>query len=274
MDRTVGQDEAIFRLQRVGYTYPGDIAALTDISLVVGPGAHTAILGANGSGKSTLLKLMDGLYFRQQGEAYAFGRPLTEQTLEDEAFAHELHRRVGLVFQDPDVQLFSATVWDEIAFGPLQLGLPAAEVRERVEGMLQWLGLADVKDRPPYRLSGGEKRKVALASVLVVQPEVLLLDEPTAFLDPRSRCQFLDFLLEWGNGQGTLVLCTHDLEIAAEVARQVYVLDHGHVLVEGHPDQILGDEALLEQANLIHVHGHRHGETVHSHRHEHRQHGH
>lgn len=272
MDRTVGPE--LFKLQQVRYSYPGEVDALVDISLAVREGEHTVILGANGSGKSTLLKLLDGLYFPQGGEAHAFGWPLTERSLEDEAFSQELHRRVGLVFQDPDVQLFSATVWDEIAFGPLQLGLPGGEVRERVEKMLEWLGLGDLRERPPYRLSGGEKRKVALASVLVVRPEVLLLDEPTAFPDPRSRCQILDYLLEWGEGTGTLVLCTHDLEIAAEVARQACILDHGRVLAAGSPGHLLADEGLLEQANLIHAHCHRHGELTHRHRHDHDQHTH
>jgi cobalt/nickel transport system ATP-binding protein len=267
------EDELLFRLEGVRFLYPGGIVALDGLSLAVRRGVHVAILGANGSGKSTLLKVMDGLYLPREGTVYAFGRPLTGKALEDEAFALELRRRVALLFQDPDVQLFSATVWDEVAFGPLQLGWPPEQVRERVEATLRWLGLEELRERPPYRLSGGEKRKVALGAVLVTEPEVLLLDEPTAFLDPRSRCQLLDYLLEWRE-RGTLVVCTHDLELAEELARHVYVLERGRVIAEGGPDEILSDEALLERANLIHSHRHRHGELVHSHRHDHRGHPH
>jgi cobalt/nickel transport system ATP-binding protein len=269
-----GADGTVFWLRQVHYAYPGGILALERVSMTVRAREHVAILGANGSGKSTLLKVMDGLYFPDGGEVHAFGRPLTEKVLDDDAFAGDFRRRVGLIFQDPDVQLFSATVWDEVAFAPLQLGLPVAEVREQVEEMLQWLGLAHLRDRPPYRLSGGEKRKVALAAVLVVKPEVLLLDEPTTFLDPRSRCQLLDFLLEWGEKGGTLVVCTHDLELAHEVARQAYVLDRGLVLAEGTPESILVDEALLVRTNLIHIHQHGHGQLRHTHRHDHEEHEH
>lgn len=265
------EDEELFRLDEVRYVYPGGIVALDGVSLSVRRGVHAAVLGANGSGKSTLLKVMDGLYLPHAGELYAFGRPVTARTLEDEHFAIEFHRRVGLVFQDPDAQLFSATVWDEIAFGPLQLGWPIEEVRERVDAMLRWLGLEELGERPPYRLSGGEKRKVALGAVLITEPEVLLLDEPSAFLDPRSRCQLLDYLLEWGE-RGTLVVCTHDLELAEELAHRVHILERGQVIAEGQPDEILNDEELLERANLIHTHRHRHGDLTHRHRHDHRQH--
>jgi cobalt/nickel transport system ATP-binding protein len=271
----VGQaGETIFSLEQVDYSYPGEICALQGIDLEVQPQQHTGILGANGSGKSTLLKIMDGLYFPVTGQVVAFGRPLTAQALEDDSFAFDFRRRVGLIFQDPDVQLFSATVWDEVAFAPLQLGWPAAEVRERVEDKLEWLGLAHLRDRPPYRLSGGEKRKVALAAVLVVEPEVLLLDEPTTFLDPRTRCQLFDYLFEWGQRGGTLVAATHDLEFTQEITQQVYVLDRGRILASGRPEDILADEDLLQRTNLIHVHKHYHGEAVHSHRHEHGEHGH
>jgi len=266
--------ETIFSLRGVRYAYPGEITALAQVNLEVLRGRHVVILGANGSGKSTLLKIMAGLYFPAAGEVAAFGRPLTERALEDDAFAFAFRRRVGLIFQDPEVQLFSATVWDEVAFAPLQLGWSADEVRERVEARLEWLGLTPLRDRPPYRLSGGEKRKVALAAVLVVEPEVLLLDEPTAFLDPRSRCQLFDYLFEWGQRGGTIIAATHDLEFAEDVARYAYVLDHGQVLAEGVSGSILADEGLLERANLIHDHKHCHGDTVHSHRHGHGVHAH
>jgi cobalt/nickel transport system ATP-binding protein len=266
--------ESVFQLRGVRYAYPGDVVALQGVDLDVQRGRHVAILGANGSGKSTLLKLMDGLYFPQAGEVHAFGRPLTERALDDDAFAFDFRRRVGLIFQDPDVQLFSATVWDEVAFAPLQLGWPVAQVRDHVGDILDWLRLTPLRDRPPYRLSGGEKRKVALAAVLVVEPEVLLLDEPTSFLDPRSRCQLFDYLFEWGERDGTVVACTHDLEFAREIGRYACVLDAGRVLAQGEPETLLADRELLERTNLIHEHQHCHGETVHSHWHAHGEHDH
>lgn len=254
-DSGPGMSRPYLSANRVRYIYPGDIVALDGIDLSVRPGEHLAVLGANGSGKSTLLKVLDGLYFPQEGEVRFLGRPVLPG---DDALARELHRRVGLVFQDPDVQLFSATVWDDVAFAPLQLGLSQEEVRERVEKMLSWLGLSHLKERPPYRLSEGEKRKVALASVLVHEPEVLLLDEPTNSLDPRSRAQLLNFFREWASGKAggpdglhTLVLCTHDLALAQEVARQVIVLSEGRILARGRPEEILSDRALLERANLV-----------------------
>ncbi|MGB9722692.1 MAG: ATP-binding cassette domain-containing protein [Chloroflexia bacterium] len=242
----------LLEAHRVRYTYPGDVIALDGVDLEVRPGEHLAVLGANGSGKSTLLKVLDGLYFPQEGEVYFRGLPVNPKTMEDEHFARDFHRRVGLVFQDPDVQLFSATVWEEVAFAPLQMELSRENVRERVEGMLARLGLSHLGGRPPYRLSEGEKRKVALASVLVHEPEVLLLDEPTSSLDPRSRAQLLDLLREWGEREAhTLVFCTHDLALAQELAHQVVVLDRGRVLASGRPEEVLADRALLEEANLV-----------------------
>lgn len=243
-----GERRPALAASRLRYVYPGGVVALDGVDLEVWPGEHLAVLGANGSGKSTLLKVLDGLYPPQEGEVRFYGRPL----LPDEASARDFHRRVGLVFQDPDVQLFSPTVWEEVAFAPRQLGLSPEEVHQRVEGMLARLGLLHLAERPPYRLSEGEKRKVALASVLVHEPELLLLDEPTASLDPRSRTHLLDLLLEWGRQDGhTLVLCTHDLALAQALARRVVVLNRGQVLAQGRPEEILTDEVLLREANLI-----------------------
>jgi len=256
-----------FKLEEVSYNYLDGIPALREISFTVTRGERVVILGANGSGKSTLLKLLDGLYFPTTGEIRAFGVPLTERMLQG---AYAFRRRVGLVFQDPDVQLFSPTVWDEVAFAPLQLGLPQEEVAARVEGALQALGIAKLRDRAPYNLSEGEKKKVALASLLSLNPEVWLLDEPTANLDPRSRGWAIDFLLSLADQDKTLVVATHDLEIADIVAQQVYVLgeDH-HLTAQGSPQEILADEELLWRTNLIHQHRHLHAGIEHRHPHGH-----
>ena len=203
----------IFETNNLSYTYPGNILSLREINLAIAPGELVGLLGANGSGKSTLLKIMDGLIFPSSGEILAFGKSLSEKALREEPFALEFRRRVGLVFQDPDVQLFSPTVWDEVAFGPLQLGLAREEIVSRASEVLELLDIGHLLERPPYRLSSGEKKKVSIASVLSVRPEVLLLDEPTAGLDPRSQANLIDFLMHWPDEGKTLIVSTQDLDV-------------------------------------------------------------
>ncbi|MFH1169879.1 MAG: energy-coupling factor ABC transporter ATP-binding protein [Chloroflexota bacterium] len=261
---------SIFESIDLSYDYPGDIAALRGISFNIGPGELVALIGANGSGKSTLLKLMDGLVFPKSGELLAYGRPLSESALRDEAFAMEFRRRVGLVFQDPDVQLFSPTVWDEVTFGPLQLGITNDEVISRGTEALELLNIAHLRERPPYLLSGGEKKKVSLASVLSLQPQVLLLDEPTTGLDPHSQGNLIDFLMGWADGDKSLVFSTQDLDIVEELASRIIVLGAEHnLLADGKPDDFLADPDFLLRANLVHEHSHRHKELMHSHQHLH-----
>jgi cobalt/nickel transport system ATP-binding protein len=248
-------DEIIFDLQNVSYAYDGAQQALEAVNLTVKAGECLAILGANGCGKSTLLKILDGLYYPTQGRLTAFGFPLTETALRDEAFNFSFRRRVGLVFQDPDVQLFSPSVLDEVAFAPLQLGLPRQEVNQRVEAALKALRIEALRQRAPHRLSGGEKRRVALASLLSLQPEVWLLDEPTSGLDPRSQSWLVDFILEQRAAGKTVITATHDLEIARQIASCVYVFDEDHrIAASGPPEVILNDHDLLHRCNLSHYH--------------------
>ena len=248
--------DSVFELQDVVYRYDSAVTALNGISLNLPAGASVALLGANGSGKSTLLRVLDGLYFPQTGSIKAFGEPLTEERLQDDAFAFAFRRRVGLVFQNPDVQLFSATVFDELAFGPLQLRWPKEDIRHRVTEVLEMFAIAHLKDRPPHRLSGGEKKRVAIASALILDPEVVLLDEPTAGLDPRSRGQILDILHSWRGGPKTVVTATHDIEMAAQIANQCVVLHLGNIAAAGTPVVILSDEDLLRKTSLTRVCGH------------------
>ena len=234
-----------FEIKNLDYKYPGNIPALSRINFNVREGELVALVGANGSGKSTLLKLLDGLIFPSSGE---------------------FRRKVGLVFQDPDVQLFSPTVWDEVTFGPLQLGIPKEEIISRGLEALQLLNIAQLKERPPYLLSGGEKKKVSLASVLSLRPQVLLLDEPTTGLDPRSQGNLIDFLLE--------IFSTQDLDIVEELATRVLVIGSDHdIIADDKPEILLSDRDFLLRANLIHEHSHRHKELVHRHEHVH-DHGH
>jgi cobalt/nickel transport system ATP-binding protein len=262
--------EKVFEARDLGYTYPGDIEALQSVNLSIQAGERVAFLGANGCGKSTLLWLLDGLLFPTRGELLAFGQPLSEDLLSDGAFAFSFRRRVGMVFQDPDIQLFSATVGEEVAFGLLQLGFPRSEMGERLNAALELLGIQDLRERPPYRLSTGEKKKVALASVLALEPQVLLMDEPTAGLDPKSQSWLVEFLKEWHKGDRTIVTSTHDLDTLNEMADTVYILDEAHRLAaEGTPEGVLAETEFLLRTNLIHEHSHRHNGTTHTHFHRH-----
>jgi cobalt/nickel transport system ATP-binding protein len=260
----------IFEARNLDFDYPGNIPALRQTNLTIGPGELVALLGANGSGKSTLLKLMDGLIFPTVGQMLAFGKVLSEKALKDAQFVLEFRRRVGLVFQDPDVQLFSTTVWDEVTFGPLQLGIPKDEVVSRASEALKLLNIDHLRERPPYRLSGGEKKKVALASVLSLHPQVLLLDEPTNGLDPWSQGNLIDFLLHWADNDKCMIFSTQDLDIVEEVATRVIVMGSDHnIVADGEPGKFLSDPDFLLQTNLIHEHSHRHKELVHRHPHIH-----
>jgi len=263
---------AEFVLTDVCHTYGTGLDALDHIALTVEAGQHVAIVGANGSGKSTLLKMLDGLVFCNAGTITAFGHPLTEETLEEPAFRREFRSRVGFVFQDADVQLFCNTAFDELAFGPLQLGLGPDEVRARVAEVAGALRIEKLLDRAPYTLSGGEKKRVAIASVLTMRPQVLLMDEPTNALDPRSQVWLLDVLDQWKRAGRTVVIATHDLSAAAESCDRMIVLSEEHAVVaDGAPEDVLAQRDLLLSVNLIHEHAHRHGADrhVHPHAHEH-----
>jgi cobalt/nickel transport system ATP-binding protein len=257
----------LFEVEHLTYRYEG-VTAVDGLSLAI-PEGRVALLGANGSGKSTLLRLLDGLIFGQSGTILFRAEDVSEEHMLDDAFALPFRRTVGMVFQNPDVQLFNPTVFDEVAFGPLQLRWPKQEVRDRVGEILERLRIGHLKNRIPQRLSGGEKKRVALASVLVLDPGVLLLDEPTAALDPRSQSEVIDLMVEWGGGSKSVITATHDLGDLEDIADHCYVLDAGQLVAEGSPREILRDTDLLRRTNLIHAHRHRHGRELHSHPHVH-----
>ena len=245
----------VFDVHNVSFAYDNGQAALENVDMTVRAGESLVILGANGSGKSTLLKLLDGLYYPTEGEIAAFGEPLTEARLRDDTFNFAFRRRVGLVFQDSDVQLFCPSVMDEVAFAPLQLGLPHDEVRLRVDEALQALRIEKLRDRAPHRLSGGEKRRVALASLLSLNPDVWLLDEPTIGLDPRSLSWLVDFILQLREQKKTVITATHDLAFAQKFATGIHVFDENHHLAaSGKPEEILANHELLHHCNLSHFH--------------------
>ncbi len=210
------------------------------------------------------------MYSRPQAASVAFGHDLTEDALEEPAFRREFRSKVGFVFQEADVQLFCATSFDELAFGPLQLGLDEAEVRRRVAEVAGQLRIEKLLDRAPYTLSGGEKKRVAIASVLTMEPEVLLMDEPTNALDPRSQVWLLDVLEEWRAAGRTVVIATHDLSAAEESCQRMIVLSEEHrICADGSPADVLAQRELLLEVNLIHEHSHSHRDSAHEHPHGH-----
>jgi cobalt/nickel transport system ATP-binding protein len=267
--RPTGTDvrgEPLFVLRDIGLVYPGGQTALNTVNLSIWPAERLALLGANGSGKSTLLKLLDGIMSPTSGQMSALGRDVA--AVANGADAYAFHREVGLVFQDPDIQLFSATVLDDVAFGPLQLGLSAAEVRERCDEALAAMDIAHLADRAPFELSGGEKKRAAIASVLSLRPDVILLDEPTAALDPRTKWVLVELLVRLGSAGRTLIVATHELDIVPLIAdRAVVLTEDGRVAADGPAEVVLADTETLLAANLIHVHRHRHGRLAHTHPH-------
>lgn len=264
-----GEGAVSFEVDGVSFSYHED-AALAGVSFRVEAGERLALLGANGSGKSTLLKMLDGLIFPTAGSITAFGEELSESALRDDGYSRTFRRRVGFVFQNSDSQLFSPSVWEEIAFGPLHLGLTPADVDKRTEETIHILGLDHLRDRPPFHLSGGEKKKVALASVLAIDPDVLLFDEPTAGLDPKTESFLARLILQLAADGKTIVTATQDLRLVEEIAERVIILGEDHRLAgEGEAAGILADRELLLSANLIHDHPHRHGKIEHYHPHSH-----
>lgn len=245
-------NEPVFEARGVSYSYHNRHDALRDVELTVEPGEQLILLGANGCGKSTLLKILDGLYRPTAGRLTAFGDDVTGAA-DDPKQARELHRRVGLVFQDADIQLFSPTVFDDVAFGPLQLGWPVSEVRGRVETALGQMNVQHLAKRAPYELSGGEKKRVAIASVLSMAPDVVMLDEPTANLDPRSRAVLVDVIIGLRELGKTVIMTTHELDIVPEIATRVVVFGdrQRRPIASGPALDILNDREMLLGANLI-----------------------
>jgi cobalt/nickel transport system ATP-binding protein len=261
-------DEPLFSLKNVNYAYSGSIPALHEISLTISKGERTAIIGANGTGKSTLLSLFDALIFPQSGTFMFRGKEMTERRMNDAAIQKEFRRSVGYVFQNPDIQLFCPTVKEDILFGPLQLGVSKEESLRRFDRVIKLMRLEHLIDRSPHHLSLGEKKKVAIASVLVIEPEVLLLDEPTAGLDPQTMRDIIAVLQEAHTAGRTVVMATHDLHIVEEIADTVHVFGSDRSIIRsGTPEEILSDREFLQKNNLVHIHVHRHLHASHVHEH-------
>lgn len=211
----------IINLSHISYNYE-EVSALNDISLEIYAGELIFFTGPNGCGKSTLFKLLNGLIFPTKGEYYFDNKKIDKNTLQDNLFAKNFHKHIGYIFQNPDVQLFNATVYDEIAFGPRQMNLNEEIIHQRVNELLIYLNIQHLQDRPPYHLSGGEQKKVALAAILALNPDVLMIDEPLNGLDNKTRQWFKDFLMDFIKANKTILISTHEQELLS--------LPHSHII--------------------------------------------
>ena len=254
----------MIRLEGLSHHY-GDKTSLLDVSFSLSAGEKAIVLGSNGSGKSTLLKILDGLISPASGQYLYENQRITPQVLKNGSQRQRFRQEVALLFQNPDAMLFNPTVADEIAFGLRQMGM--SNIDERVAHWADLVGVTAFLKRPPFTLSGGEKQKVALAALLAVEPKLLLLDEPTTALDPRSTGWLVDFLAELPI---TLLITTHNLSLAPELGQRALVLGEDHRLIyDGPIENFLGNIDLLVAANLAHVHRHQHGGLEHLHWHTH-----
>lgn len=224
------------------FRYHDGTPALNGLSLSIEKGEKVAILGPNGAGKSTLLLHFNGIHLAQQGRVVVAGEEITR------ANEHHVRGKVGVVFQDPDDQVFSPTVWDDVAFGPLNQGLAREEIEIRVFQALQSVGMWDLRTRAPHHLSYGQKKRVAIAGVIAMNPEIIVLDEPTAFLDPSGQESLFEILKRIHQGGKTIVIATHDVDMAAEWADKIVILKDGKMLAQG-------DTRLLVQKRLVQAAG-------------------
>jgi cobalt/nickel transport system ATP-binding protein len=225
----------------LGFVYPDGTRALDGVSFEVGHGEAIAVVGANGAGKSTLLLHLNGLLSPTEGTIDIGGTPVTKGTLP------EIRRTVGMVFQDPDDQLFMPTVAEDVGFGPMNLGLPPGGVEARVAEALARVEAAHLRERPPYHLSGGEKRAVAIATVLAMEPNILVMDEPSSGLDPKARRRLIGLLASFTH---TRILATHDLDLAAELCERTIVMSGGRLAADGPTRDIFADDELLAAGGL------------------------
>jgi cobalt/nickel transport system ATP-binding protein len=255
----------MIELRDISFNWPDEPTLLNRFSLTVRPGEKVVLLGSNGCGKSTLLKLMNGLLEPAAGEILWRGEKLTRAALRQPGKAAAFRRACVLLFQHPEAMLFNPTVREELAYGLKQLG--AGDIDRTVEKWAHLMSIEALLDKAPFLLSGGQKQKVALACLLVLEPELLLLDEPSSSLDPATIGRLVDLLL---HSNKTLVVATHNLSLAAELGKRAVVLGtEGRILFDGPVTKALGDMALLEQAGLAHRHGHHHGGVGHVHVHTH-----
>ncbi len=234
------QDEPVLLVEDLSFHYPDGQEALKNVSFCLCHGEKVALVGPNGAGKSTLMLHLNGI-LSGKGVVQVAGLPVTRQNLS------QIRARTGLVFQNPDDQLFSPTVYEDVAFGPLHMGLPEAEIHRRVQAALEQVGMSRYAERLSHHLSTGEKKRIAIATVLSMQPEILVLDEPTAGLDPRARRALINLL---GALPITMLVSTHDMRMVRDLFERMIVMDEGRIVADGATGLLLNDAALLEAHGL------------------------
>jgi len=239
-------NENVLTFEDVRFSYPGRPASLKGISFSIKKGKKVAVVGPNGAGKTTLLLMCNGTLVPENGKIFVNG----EEIAYDRASLRDVRTRVGLVFQNSDSQLFAPSVFADVAFGPMNLHLPEKEIRERVSDSLFAVGLAGYEKRPPHHLSGGEKKRVAIAGILAMRPDILVADEPTASLDPATAAEIMDLLDELHEDGTTILLSTHDVELAYRWADEVILLADGKVLHQGQPAEVFTDYDLMKTARM------------------------
>ncbi len=247
--------ETIFLLKKIGYLYHNKFEALKEINLKIEKSKCTILLGANGSGKSTLLKIIDLLIEPTVGELYAFGQKIDKKILKNEEFNASFRKKVGFVFQDPDAQLFLPTVKDELAFAPMQLESSEEEIKKIVVKASEELGITHLLDKFPFNLSEGEKKKVAIASIYTLNPEVWILDEPIFSLDPKTQWWMVDFLKKLKEQKKTIIIATHSFKLAKLVADTCIIISPNHTVAYVGSPEILNDTEMLINNNLLHKNG-------------------
>jgi cobalt/nickel transport system ATP-binding protein len=227
------------------YTYPDGTKAIDNVNFSVEKGENIAILGPNGAGKSTLLHHFNGLHMASSGKVFVLGKEVTKKNLE------EIRQKVGLVFQDPDDQLFARTVSQDVAFGPTNLGLPKKEIEERVKWALEVTEMQGLENKAPQNLSTGQKKRAAIAGVLAMKPEIIILDEPMANLDPRTASKVLQLLLDLNKRLGlTLIIATHDVDLVPLFANEICILNKGQIVTQGPPQEVFAQTELIRSMDL------------------------
>ena len=237
---------SILECRNVVYSYGDGTKALNGVSISFDEGQKIALVGPNGAGKSTLMLMLNGILRPSAGEVLFHGRTFQY----DSASLREIRRKVGMVFQNSDDQLFAPTVFQDVAFGPVNLGFPEDKVKLYADYALQYVGLSGYERRPPHHLSGGEKKRVAIAGILAMEPEVLILDEPTSNLDPASSEEIMEMLDELNVGGKTIIISTHDVDLAYRWADEVILMEDGGVLLRGTGQEVFGDAELIKRARL------------------------
>jgi cobalt/nickel transport system ATP-binding protein len=236
----------VLEARNISYSYDDDSQALKNVSLKINDGEMAAILGKNGAGKSTLFLHFNGIHEPDDGEILIDGEKLKY----NKKALIKCRQKVGIVFQNPDNQIFAPSVEEDVAFGPLNLKLPMDEVQNRVEEALKRVGMEGFEKKAPHHLSGGQKKRVAIAGILAMRPEIMILDEPTAGLDPQGAIKIMNLLSELNMEGITIVISTHDVDLVSKYVNKIFVMADGEIIDEGTPKEIFSNEDLIEKANL------------------------